>query len=229
MQPPLKKSITTKKNAINRQWTPNSQRLKSTPGVSGCFLAIPTPTSFRTTNNAPSKGSIRSSVTRIRTDKPRHFLELVPWLLENKIRLEMVYIHSEANLADASSRQRVLDMWFLILREPNLRFERISISRRFLWTSFSSFPFCTRHTRKRSCTWSSRPWVHRSAQPVCLQKGHSRSACLVSRLPGSRLYCDTRGKHYSLLTWRVQKGKELNDLSDTMQIVEHLRRKVWGS
>jgi hypothetical protein len=32
----------------------------------------------------------------------------------------------------------------LISREPNFRFERISISRRFLWKSFSSFPFCTR-------------------------------------------------------------------------------------
>jgi hypothetical protein len=32
----------------------------------------------------------------------------------------------------------------LISREPNLRFERISISRRFLWKSFSSFPFYTR-------------------------------------------------------------------------------------
>ncbi len=33
----------------------------------------------------------------------------------------------------------------LISREPNLRFERISISRGILWKSFSSFPFCTRH------------------------------------------------------------------------------------
>jgi hypothetical protein len=37
----------------------------------------------------------------------------------------------------------------LISREPNLRFERISISRRFLWKSFSSFPFCTRHDCRR--------------------------------------------------------------------------------
>jgi hypothetical protein len=36
--------------------------------------------------------------------------ELVPWLLEHKIRLEVVYIRSEANLADAPSRQRGLDM-----------------------------------------------------------------------------------------------------------------------
>jgi hypothetical protein len=37
--------------------------------------------------------------------------ELVPWLHENKIRLDVVYIRSEANLADAPSRQRGLDMW----------------------------------------------------------------------------------------------------------------------
>jgi hypothetical protein len=41
--------------------------------------------------------------------------DLVPWLHENKIRLDVVYIRSEANLADASSRQRVLDMWSLQL------------------------------------------------------------------------------------------------------------------
>ncbi len=39
--------------------------------------------------------------------------DLVPWLHENKIRLDVVYICSEANLADASSRQRGLDMWSL--------------------------------------------------------------------------------------------------------------------
>ena len=39
--------------------------------------------------------------------------ELVPWLHVNKIRLEVVYIRSEANLADAPSRQRGLDMWSL--------------------------------------------------------------------------------------------------------------------
>ena len=38
---------------------------------------------------------------------------LVPWLHEHKIHLEVVYIRSEANLADASSRQRGLDMWSL--------------------------------------------------------------------------------------------------------------------
>ncbi len=37
----------------------------------------------------------------------------------------------------------------LISREPNLRFERISISRRFLWKSFSSVPFYTRHDYRR--------------------------------------------------------------------------------
>ena len=41
--------------------------------------------------------------------------ELVPWLLEHKIRLDVVYIRSEANLADAPSRQRGLDMWSLHL------------------------------------------------------------------------------------------------------------------
>jgi hypothetical protein len=41
--------------------------------------------------------------------------ELVPWFLEHKIRLEVVYIRSEANLADAPSRQRGLDMWSLHL------------------------------------------------------------------------------------------------------------------
>ncbi len=39
--------------------------------------------------------------------------DLVPWLHQNKIRLDVVYIRSEANLADASSRQRGLDMWSL--------------------------------------------------------------------------------------------------------------------
>ena len=37
--------------------------------------------------------------------------ELVPWLLENKIHLDVVYIRNEENLADAPSRQRGLDMW----------------------------------------------------------------------------------------------------------------------
>ncbi len=41
--------------------------------------------------------------------------DLVPWLHENKIRLDVVYIRSEANLADAPSRQRGLDMWSLHL------------------------------------------------------------------------------------------------------------------
>jgi hypothetical protein len=39
--------------------------------------------------------------------------DLVPWLHENKIRLDLVYIRSEANLTDVSSRQRDLDMWSL--------------------------------------------------------------------------------------------------------------------
>ena len=38
---------------------------------------------------------------------------LVPWLHEHKIHLEVVYIHSEANWADETSRQRGLDMWSL--------------------------------------------------------------------------------------------------------------------
>jgi hypothetical protein len=42
--------------------------------------------------------------------------ELVPWLHDNKIRLDVVYIRSEANLADAPSRQRGLDM--LSLQQP---------------------------------------------------------------------------------------------------------------
>ncbi len=37
----------------------------------------------------------------------------VPWFHENKIRLDVVYIRSEANLADVPSRQRGLDMWSL--------------------------------------------------------------------------------------------------------------------
>ncbi len=37
----------------------------------------------------------------------------------------------------------------LISRESNLRFERISISRGFLWKSFSSFPFWIRHDCRR--------------------------------------------------------------------------------
>jgi hypothetical protein len=41
--------------------------------------------------------------------------DLVPWLHENKIRLDVVYIRSEANFADAPSRQRGLDMWSLHL------------------------------------------------------------------------------------------------------------------
>jgi hypothetical protein len=39
--------------------------------------------------------------------------DLVPWLQENKIRLDVVYIRSESNLVDAPSRQRGLDMWSL--------------------------------------------------------------------------------------------------------------------
>ncbi len=41
--------------------------------------------------------------------------DLVPWLHENKIRLDGVYIRSEANLADTPSRQWGLDMWSLQL------------------------------------------------------------------------------------------------------------------
>ena len=37
--------------------------------------------------------------------------DLVPWIQENKIRLDVVYIRSEANLADDPSHQRGLDMW----------------------------------------------------------------------------------------------------------------------
>jgi hypothetical protein len=33
--------------------------------------------------------------------------KLVPWLHDKKIRLEVVYIRSEANLVDAPSRQRL--------------------------------------------------------------------------------------------------------------------------
>ncbi len=40
-------------------------------------------------------------------------MDHVPWFHANKIRLDVVYIRSEANLADAPSRQRVLDMWSL--------------------------------------------------------------------------------------------------------------------
>ena len=94
-------------------------------------------------------------------------------------------------------------------RGADLRFERISTSRRFLWKSSSSFPFCTRHTRKRSCTWSSRPWpwVHRSAQRVCLQKGHSRSARLVSRLPGSSLLLWHKGQTLISINVTSAEGK----------------------
>ncbi len=47
------------------------------------------------------------------------------------------------------SRDTLVTEVSLLSREPNLRFERISISRRFLWKSFSSFPFCTRHDCRR--------------------------------------------------------------------------------
>jgi hypothetical protein len=41
--------------------------------------------------------------------------DLVPWLHENKIRLDVVYIRSEANFADAPSRQqRGLDMYVVL-------------------------------------------------------------------------------------------------------------------
>ena len=36
---------------------------------------------------------------------------LEPWLHEHKILLGVVYIRSEPNLANVSSRQRGLDMW----------------------------------------------------------------------------------------------------------------------
>jgi hypothetical protein len=39
---------------------------------------------------------------------------LVPWLHEHKIHLEVVYIRNEANLTDASSCQRGLDMWSVL-------------------------------------------------------------------------------------------------------------------
>jgi hypothetical protein len=39
--------------------------------------------------------------------------DLVPWFHENKIRLDVVYIRSEENLADAASHQRDLEMWSL--------------------------------------------------------------------------------------------------------------------
>ncbi len=40
--------------------------------------------------------------------------DLVPWFHENKILLDVVCIRSEANLADASSRQRGLDMYVVL-------------------------------------------------------------------------------------------------------------------
>jgi hypothetical protein len=60
----------------------------------------------------------------------------VPWFLEHKIRLEVVSIRSEANLADAPSRQRGLDMWSLHPRSKN------------------------------SCAWSSQHWARKSAQTL---------------------------------------------------------------
>ena len=44
---------------------------------------------------------------------------LVLWLHEHKIHLEVIYIRSEENLADAPSRQRGLDMWSLQKTTPN--------------------------------------------------------------------------------------------------------------
>jgi hypothetical protein len=61
----------------------------------------------------------------------------------------------------------------LISREPNLRFERESISRRFLWKSFSSFPCCTRH----AWVWKLNSW--RATKISSILNHAPSSACFM--------------------------------------------------
>jgi hypothetical protein len=64
--------------------------------------------------------------------------DLVPWLHENKIHLDVVYIRSEANLADAPSHQRGLDMWSM--QQPTQQ-ELLNLVESTLGSSVCTDPF----------------------------------------------------------------------------------------
>ncbi len=94
----------------------------------GCFLV-------GWHHHLPLRAHLRSSILKM----PQSFV---------KLRLSPT-----VDLCDSLETLLEIDDWLtevsLISRELNLRFERISISRRFLWKSFSSFPSCTRHDCRR--------------------------------------------------------------------------------
>ena len=69
--------------------------------------------------------------------------KLVPWFHDNKIRLELVYIRSQANLVDAPSRQRGLDMWSLQQSTQQELLDKVEAT----WGSqVCTDPFACRHS-----------------------------------------------------------------------------------
>ncbi len=77
-----------------------------------------------------------------RTDTP--YVRVTRWRSSKYHTWQSVFLQSNMSLFVT-----LVTEVSLISREPNLRFERISISRRFLWKSFSSFPFYTLQKRTR--------------------------------------------------------------------------------
>jgi hypothetical protein len=102
--------------------------------------------------------------------------DLVPWLHENKILLNVVYIRSETNLTDFPSRQRGLDMC-----GP-----------------------CGSPHNKSFCTWSSRHWARRSVH-FYLRDVISRTAgiliLILTKISASLVV--TPEKHRSFLFTRL--------------------------
>ena len=69
--------------------------------------------------------------------------DLVPWLHENKIPLDVVYIRSEANLADVSSSKQDLDMWSLQLPKQQ---ELLHLVKSTLGSQVCTDPFACRQS-----------------------------------------------------------------------------------
>ena len=81
-----------------------------------CFSGVVEALCGRTVNLYQDNQTVCGALRKMSSKFPALMTEikdLVPCLHENKIRLDVVYIRSEANLADAPSRQRGLDMWSL--------------------------------------------------------------------------------------------------------------------
>jgi hypothetical protein len=90
-----------------------------------------------------------------RNKKPHAFFSKS--FLNSEISQKIVQFFS---LLHSPRRDTLVTEVSLTSREPNLRFERISISRVFLWKSFNSFPFCTRHAGAQMAFHIPYIWMH---------------------------------------------------------------------